>query len=375
MKRVSGTTTNATRETSKGRTSLAVAAAVAGMLAAGNIAYADVMLSNFEGSLGNGVQGWFDYNGNVSNIGVTNAPTGGAGNWMHIGYTTGTYTNAGPTIQPWANSNFNNANFQAHNFLHLDVIFPSTGPNAWLSNQTLPVYINSNGGPGDGIQLGTVDTSIKDTKQHLALDYSAHKSSNGGALSVTDWMNLLFGHADEAQWGAEVFNPYVYVDNIQFTTSATLPPEPPAPANGTWDATKSGAWSVAGNWVGAIAANGEGNTATFPQADAPRTVNVDAVPIGVGTLTIDSTSGYTIAGNALSIDSGNTAVAGAVNVNAASGDHVISAPLSMARSTTFTVAGSSSLFVNSLSGGGFGADEGRHRRAERRQDRQSQHQR
>ena len=204
------------------RKTLHAAVAIAAINAwGGPAAHADVLLSNFEGSLGNGIQGWFNYNGNISALGLVANPTGGTSNWMSIEYnnTVGAWATAGPTIQPWANSNFSDTAFQANNFLQFDVIFPS---NSWLSNDpTLPIGLNSNGG-GDGL-LATIDTTQKDVVKHVAIDYTNYKSSNGGPGNITDWMNLLFGHPDESQFGANPFTPRVYVDNIYLTQTSTPP--------------------------------------------------------------------------------------------------------------------------------------------------------
>jgi hypothetical protein len=228
------------------------------------------------------------------------------------------------------------------------VIFPS---DSWLSNDpALPIGLNSNGG-GNGL-LQTIDTTQNDVARHVVIDYTTYKSSNGGPGNITDWLNLLFGHPDESQWGGNTFAPRVYVDNVYLTATPTPPVQPPAPNNGTWDGTKSGDWTDTANWIGGVAANGAGNTATFGASAASRTVNVNVTPITLGRIVLDSANGYTFTGNGITLQSANanaiTANAGshslaAVNVNQASSDN-----------TVFTVAGGANLTIDNLTGGGFG---------------------
>jgi hypothetical protein len=340
------------RESNFLKKTLQAAAAIAALnvVAGGTSALADVLLSNFDGPLGNGIQGWFNYNGNISSLGLVTNPAGGTSNWMSIEYnnTNGAWATAGPTIQPWANSSFSDANFQANNFLQLDVIFPS---DSWLSNDpALPIGLNSNGG-GNGL-LQTIDTTQNDVARHVVIDYSTYKSSNGGPGNITDWMNLLFGHPDETQWGGNTFAPRVYVDNIYLTASSTPPAQPPAPNNGIWDGTKSGNWTDTANWIGGIAANGAGNTATFGTSAAPRTVNVNVTPITLGRLVLDSPNGYTFTGNGITLQSAN---ANAITANG--GSHSLAAVNVVQASsdnTVFTIGTGANLTINNLTGGGFG---------------------
>ena len=330
---------------------VAAACAALGILS-GSSARGDVLLSNFEPPLGNGLQGWFNYNGNISALGLVNNPTGGTTNWMSIEYNNlAAWETAGPTIQPWANANFSDATFQGHNFLQFDVIFPA---DSWLSDDpALPIGINSNGG-GNGL-LQTIDTTQNDVSHHVVIDYTSYKSSNGGPGNITDWMNLLFGHPDESQWGGNPFAPRAYVDNIYLTLTSTPPAQPPAPNNGTWDPTRSGDWTETANWIGGVAAHGTGNTATFGAAAAPRTVNVNPIGINLGNVVIDGASGYTFTGNGITLQSapgtpntitvsgGGSHAMAAISVNQVATD-----------STVFTVNAAASLTIDNLTGGGFG---------------------
>jgi glucose/arabinose dehydrogenase len=104
----------------------------------------------------------------------------------------------------------------------------------------------------------------------------------------------------------------------------------------TWNINNGGNWSLAGNWTGGVAPNGVGQSATFgPIITTNRTVTVDA-PQTIGTLTFDNAAAsYTIAGtNTITFD----AAGGDARINVTSGNHMISAPVSLADNTVMTVS-------------------------------------
>ena len=115
------------------------------------------------------------------------------------------------------------------------------------------------------------------------------------------------------------------LDNITAVTDA-----PPVP---NWNVDADGNWSQPANWT-AVVPNAVGATAVLGSViTAARTMTVDA-PITIGRLDFDDASSYTVAGaNALTLN----AVNGSAQVNVNSGSHTISAPLSLADNTAFTV--------------------------------------
>jgi hypothetical protein len=124
---------------------------------------------------------------------------------------------------------------------------------------------------------------------------------------------------------------------------------PPGPATHTWNADSNGNWSLATNWTGGEP-NAVGAAASFLGAiTAARTITVDG-PKTVGSLTFNNANRYTLAGpGPLTIDS---ATASAIEVIA--GSHTISAPVSLADNTVFTVgpAASNLSITGALSAGG-----------------------
>ncbi|HSV12905.1 MAG TPA: glycoside hydrolase family 16 protein, partial [Tepidisphaeraceae bacterium] len=105
-------------------------------------------------------------------------------------------------------------------------------------------------------------------------------------------------------------------------------------ASPSWKNNASGNWSAAGNWVSAVVPNASGAAAVFGNIlTQPRTVTVDA-PVTVGSMSFDSSSGYTVGGTqAITLNSSS-----APTVTVVSGNHTISAPITFGKSTTFNIA-------------------------------------
>jgi hypothetical protein len=114
----------------------------------------------------------------------------------------------------------------------------------------------------------------------------------------------------------------------------------------TWNVNNDGNWSLGSNWTGGMSPNGPGQAATFgPIITDNRTVTLDA-PQTVGAITFDNADGrYTIAGtNTLTLD----ATSGDAQVNVTTGSHAISAPVTLADNTTFTITGSNLSIIGNL---------------------------
>jgi len=101
-----------------------------------------------------------------------------------------------------------------------------------------------------------------------------------------------------------------------------------------WNVDADGNWSSAGNWTVAVP-NAPGAAAIFAnKITAPRTVTAD-VPITIGRIEFDSTAAYTIAGsNTVTV----AAATGNAHINLISGNHTISAPLTLADNTRITIS-------------------------------------
>ena len=118
----------------------------------------------------------------------------------------------------------------------------------------------------------------------------------------------------------------------------------------TWKNDASGNWSTAGNWLNNVVPNSIDATAQFANIlTQPRTATVDT-PITVGHVTFDSANAYTIGGTqTLTV---NTSVGAVPTVQVLSGNHAITAPLLLSKSTTFQITNAGdSLSVSSLSVG------------------------
>jgi hypothetical protein len=101
----------------------------------------------------------------------------------------------------------------------------------------------------------------------------------------------------------------------------------------TWNVDASGEWSVTGNWTLGLPI-ADGATAVFGGAiTAARTVTLD-LPVTVGSIDFKNSASYTVAGvNTLTLD----AASNNATINVATGNHVISAPVTLADNTVITV--------------------------------------
>jgi uncharacterized membrane protein len=101
----------------------------------------------------------------------------------------------------------------------------------------------------------------------------------------------------------------------------------------TWNVDANGIWNVGSSWTLGVP-NAVGKEALLGNIiTQPRTITLNS-PATLGRLDFDSTHGYTIGGtNALTLDAGT----GSANVNVVSGSHSITAPLTLADNSVFTV--------------------------------------
>jgi T5SS/PEP-CTERM-associated repeat protein len=106
------------------------------------------------------------------------------------------------------------------------------------------------------------------------------------------------------------------------------------PTSTAWNEDRSGNWASVANWTDGEA-NHAGVTAVLGgKITAPRTITVDE-PITVRRIDFENANAYTIDGDEmLTLD----ATSGAAQINVTSGSHTISAPVSLADNTMFTVA-------------------------------------
>ncbi|HEX8524995.1 MAG TPA: autotransporter-associated beta strand repeat-containing protein [Tepidisphaeraceae bacterium] len=136
-----------------------------------------------------------------------------------------------------------------------------------------------------------------------------------------------------------------------------------APAGTTWQGTSGGSYNSAGNWSGGAVPNGpDGN-------GVPRFVNFNSVgagnvnltaPVTVGTVNLRSTTGYTIAGSAITLD-GTSGGQGNINVYAITDPttgaiqnsaHTIGSDISMATASAANIAMGQTLSLTGVISGG-----------------------
>ena len=167
---------------------------------------------------------------------------------------------------------------------------------------------------------------------------------------VTHWDSFSGGDGkmanifatDSIQFIGTAASNVIYLDDVFYDAAAVAPNQWVLDANGTW--------SAAGNWNGPIP-NGVGAVANlFRRATAARTITLTA-PITLGSLTIDNSFSYTIAGAAqltMDVSSGSASIS-VIN----RGSHTILAPFAIADPTNvFVDAGSTLIFGGSFSTSG-----------------------
>ncbi len=116
--------------------------------------------------------------------------------------------------------------------------------------------------------------------------------------------------------------------------------------SGNWNVDANGSISAPGNWSSGLP-NAAGDVATFgPAITAPRTVTIDQ-PIALGAIDLQSSAGYTLAGNATVIlqNSGSNSL-----VHTKLGNQVIAAPLDLESDTVVQIDSGSLTLSGSVNG-------------------------
>jgi autotransporter-associated beta strand protein len=132
-----------------------------------------------------------------------------------------------------------------------------------------------------------------------------------------------------------------YFDNYTVTS---------APVSAQWGKSAGESWNTAGNWAPSNVPNGQCDRVTFPSGlTAAATVTLDANQT-VGQITFAGSRAYTIATGAsshtLTIDDNGDTGGAAPSITVSSGNHAISAPVSLAGGVTVNTASSSSLTIS-----------------------------
>jgi hypothetical protein len=113
----------------------------------------------------------------------------------------------------------------------------------------------------------------------------------------------------------------------------------------TWNVDMNGNWTQASNWTVGVPNSAGADAVMGPVITAARTVTVNA-PVTVGSLDFDNTNAYTVNGtSALTFDETN----GEAAIEVIRGSHTISAPVTLADDTLFTITPAASNLT--MSGG------------------------
>ncbi len=150
--------------------------------------------------------------------------------------------------------------------------------------------------------------------------------------------------------GAGVRNLYSFANVAAYAWYGLRLAGLPAPAiSSSWSVDAGGSWSASGNWSNGIP-NSAGSTATFgPIISLARSISM---PDGetVGTLSLNSTHGYTISGaGTLTLE----ALSGASTVTVGAGSHTVGVAVALSGDANVSVASGSTLsMTGSLSTGG-----------------------
>jgi autotransporter-associated beta strand protein len=214
--------------------------------------------------------------------------------------------------------------------------------------------------PGGGVNDLLVVASGTTTNPLPTDVFTLNINATAGTLGSGDYVIIdsattLAGGIDPARWvigsnNATDANTYAFA--LNGSGDLVLNVTPIGPVVSVWDKDDSiSSWSASSSWVGG-APNAAGATATFgAKITTAQTVNVDGAQT-VGTMNFQNVNSYTLApatgGGSITIDG---ATDGAVNV--IEGSHNITAPLTLAKNTTFTVTpAASTLGVTDLTATG-----------------------
>lgn len=187
---------------------------------------ASVVHSDFDpgGTYYGGTEGWFNYSGMP--VFTTSTPAGGSTLWLEV--KPQQYWGQ-ITSQNWAVPDVTIGTWNSSTSLDFDVIVDS----AWLPNnpaQAISVEFQVQGGVGGTInQYGNpmIDTSLKDTIQHVSIPLASLQPFDATATTWNLSINLNPGYAwewDSGNPNAQPYDPRFYIDNVTWVDSAV--PEP-----------------------------------------------------------------------------------------------------------------------------------------------------
>jgi len=209
-------------------------------LLGGSATSAQVQVNDFVSNSSNGgyyggTQGWFPYGavamGFADGVGSDPAPpAGGAGmSWAYMepGQYYGHFT-----AQNWAFGNNDLAVnvWNANNNFLADLIFPSSGPNVWFPEGSIPLTLDIQFGGG---AMGTVDqfdtinvnTNIQDTVIPIDIPYTPNFDPTATFANVTMEISPGYNYGwDSSNPNVIPYAAYMYMSNVQLVNAPV--PEP-----------------------------------------------------------------------------------------------------------------------------------------------------
>lgn len=191
----------------------------------GGHAVGSVVHSDFDpgGTYFGGTEGWFNYGGMP--VFTSSTPTGGSTLWLEV--KPQQYWGQ-ITSQSWATPDVTIATWNSSSSLDFDVIVSSS----WIPNnaaQQISVELQTTyGGSGtvNKYAYPTIDTSLKDTVQHVSIPLAGLQPFD---IAAPDWnlsINLNPGYAwdwDSNNPNVVNYDPRYYLDNITWVSEV---PEP-----------------------------------------------------------------------------------------------------------------------------------------------------
>jgi len=200
-------------------------------LLGGSSARATVQVNDFVSQSSNGgyyggTQGWFPYGatamGFADGIGGDPAPpAGGAGQswaYMEPGQYYGHFT-----AQQWAfgNNQLGVADWNANNNFTADLIFPSSGPDTWFAEGSIPLTLDIQFGGGvDGTvdQYDTimVNTNLQNTLIPIDIPYTPDFDPTANFTNLTMEIDPGYNYGwDPGNPSSIPYAAYVYMSNVQ----------------------------------------------------------------------------------------------------------------------------------------------------------------
>jgi hypothetical protein len=201
----------------------------------GNVLLNDFVSNSSNGGYYGGTQGWFPYGatamGFADDVGSDPAPpAGGAGySWAYMepGQYYGHFT-----AQNWAYGNNDLAVgvWNANNTFSADIIFPSSGPNQWFAEGSIPLTLDIQFGGGvdgtvDQVVSTNVNTNIQDTIIPISIPYTPDFDPTATFANITLEIDPGYNYGwDSSNPNAIPYAAYMYMSNVQLSNVAV--PEP-----------------------------------------------------------------------------------------------------------------------------------------------------